>query len=150
LPASRCGARSRSASRLWRRSALLRNACRARASSCSRRRELLCLTTGQSEDGLKALLTTLAFMCSCGCLSRTQHSPALSRVSYYGSPQQTRTSPQRARATRPIATARKCTMRRLQCEESVMGKLELGHIPVHAMCIHPSQAGHAHLQGQVT
>lgn len=58
LPASQCGAHSRPARRLWRRSALLRNAYRARASSYLRRCKLAKrVPTAQSEDDLKVFLT---------------------------------------------------------------------------------------------
>lgn len=41
-------------------------------------------------------------------------------------------------------------MRRLQCEESFMGQLELGDIPLHALCFNSPQTGHSYFQSQVT
>ena len=41
-------------------------------------------------------------------------------------------------------------MRRLRCEESWLGELELGHLLVYAMRGTAPEAGHACLEGQVT
>lgn len=68
----------------------------------------------------------------------------------HGDHQQAATSSQRAYAARAHSRRpRKRSMRRLHREESGMGELEPGHIPVHAVCGIAPKAGNSRVQSQV-